>query len=78
MLRSISHDTQPFDAAVEAGDALGPAERFTASRALIADTPLAACRRDYELAASREPDERIRTMIERSSEALQTLLEPTG
>jgi hypothetical protein len=78
VLRSIGHDTQRFDAAAGAGDAPGPVERFTASRALIADTLLAACRRDYELAASREPDERVRAMVEQSSEALQALLEPTG
>jgi hypothetical protein len=78
VLRSIGHDTQRFDAAAGVGGAPGPVERFTASRALIADTLLAACRRDYELAASREPDERVRAMVEQSSEALQALLEPTG
>lgn len=75
VLTVLGHDTARFDAAVNVGGARSAVERFASSRTVIAETLIAACKRDYELAPSRVPDEQIRTMIEKSSESLKRHLE---
>jgi hypothetical protein len=75
VLTALGHDEASFDAALNAGGATSAVERFASSRAVIAETLLAACKQDYELAPSRVPDEQIRAMIEKSSEGLKHHLE---
>lgn len=76
VLRSLGRDAERFRSAVDVDGAISAVARFSSSRAIIADTLLAACERDYELAPSHAPDERIRVMIENSSEVLGRLLAP--
>jgi hypothetical protein len=73
--RTLDHDTERFDAAVKVSEAASAVERSASSRAVIAETLLRACDRDYELAPSRVPDERIRAMVENSSEEPKCHLE---
>ncbi|WP_225725605.1 MULTISPECIES: HEXXH motif-containing putative peptide modification protein [unclassified Nocardia] len=73
ILTTIDGDVRGFDEALETS-ADTPAERFTTTRAVIAETLIRACPRRYELALTREPDELVRSMVELSSEQLRVYL----
>jgi hypothetical protein len=77
VLDSAGQDTRTFDSNTEAVRTLGAVGRLVATRRLIADALLAACPRRYELADTRVPDERVRSMVEQSSRTLNDLLQPT-
>ncbi|MFC1451234.1 hypothetical protein ABXK36_36235, partial [Bacillus cereus] len=75
VLAAIDHDMSAFDQAMVELSRQEPNERFISARWLIARTILEATPDDYRLSKSGIADGLVRQMVERSSKALQPVLD---
>ncbi|MFE9018140.1 hypothetical protein ACFYNL_06145 [Streptomyces sp. NPDC007808] len=74
VLKTIGYDLTSFEEALDSIGNEESFERFASVRGLIAETLLRACPDRYALSSSGAADDRVRRMVEDSSEALRKLL----
>lgn len=78
VLAEMRRNVSSFDTALAHIPDTEPETRFLAVRTLIAQTLLDQAPCSYRLSESKEPDELVRQMVERSSETLRICLERPG
>ncbi|MET9903142.1 HEXXH motif-containing putative peptide modification protein [Streptomyces sp. NPDC006446] len=74
VLGTLGYDLTSFDEALGSFGSEESFERFASVRGLIAETLLRACPERYVLSSSHAADDRVRRMVEESSETLRKLL----
>ena len=74
ILALVGQDSRAFDRSVAATPGEDAVQRFVSVRTRVAETLAGACPRPYRLSDGPEADERVRAMVEASSEAVRLLL----